>query len=689
MSRPFRFLTFLCAVAMIATQAQSKPQHGPRSETQSAAPLSKQTAREASTHANANAFVSTVMLGDLGFGSGIRLANLGERRDVFVAMPEGAEISANELVLSFDDLSAYEARRSLEILVNDRTAASISLDGHSTDRVVHVTLAGAKPQHGYLKLTFLYSGAATPDRCIDVRYVGDSLVIRPESKVAFDVDFPGAPDVGTTAALLPRDVTLVLPRRDLVPSDVATALTLARALTASGRHVAFQVGFDKPHEAPQEAQRLWTRGLIFLGSLDEVSGLLEAPLATVAGTVPAFGTVAAVRIAGFPALVVSDVDAGRAARLFGSADLSATRGVAEVSVGNFAAPSEASDNISFDQLGLKPAPVDVFGRAELSVAIASRDLPPETRATGIVLELMAAPDPTGEKAVVSAYVNDRLLASTVAASGGPTRLSIGLPDGLVGKSANVLAVVQRRSEQGDCRFQAQGYPAQILPSSEVLLKATTGAARAFSDLTPRWANGIEILIARPALYHPDTLVAFLTGIVSDLSAQITPITVQFIADNAAPDPRGPFIAISTRPPAGIIPEVRFDRGRVVVADHSGHTLLDLGGFVSGAVAQVVSDSEESGIWIRPLAHDGALPSPVALNLDRGNVAFIDQTGVALAMSTEHESVAQITYPDQISWLSIAEEFRAWIVGGLWVLATFVFLAALKRVLRRRPSAPSE
>ncbi|MGA3302191.1 MAG: hypothetical protein ABSC72_02765 [Methylovirgula sp.] len=630
------------------------------------------------------------MLADFGFVSGFRLANLGERRDVFVAMPQGADITAGELVLAFDDVTAYEAKRSLEVLVNDGTVASIPLDGHSTGRVVHIPLANAKPQQGYFKLTFIYSGAATPDRCIDVRYVGDSLMIHPETKLALNVDFPAAPDVGTTAALLPRDVTLVLPRRKLEPSDIETALTLARALTGSGRHVLFQVGYEKPHDVAQdESQRVWNHGLIFLGQIDDVSGLLEAPLAMVAGTMPSFGTLTAVRIGGFPALVVSDLDSGRAARLFGSPDLSATRGVTEVSVGSFAAPSEPTDNVSFDQLGLRPAAVEVFGRADLSLAIAASTLPPDTQATSVLLELMVAPNPTGEKAVVSAYVNDRLLASTVAATDEPTRLNIALPDGLMGKIANVLAVVQRRSEQGDCRFQVQGYPAQILPSSQVLLKATTGAAHNFSDLTPRWANGVEVLIVQQALDHPDTLVAFLNGILSDLSGQSAPITVKFIADDTAPAPAGPFIAISQLPPQGLIPQVLFDRGRVVVADQAGHTLLNLGGFTGGAVAQVVSDSDESGLWVHPLASDGALPSPDVLSLDRGNVAFIDQTGVTLVMSTEHEALARITYPDQISWLSIAEQFRAWIVGGLWLLATIVFLMVLQRALRRRPSPSSK
>jgi len=145
----------------------------------------------------------------------------------------------------------------------------------------------------------------------------------------------------------------------------------------------------------------------------------------------------------------------------------------------------------------------------------------------------------------------------------------------------------------------------------------------------------------------------------------------------------PFIAVSDRPPAGTKPRVQFDRGRVVVTDRSGRTLLDLGGFVDGAVAQVVSAGDNAGLWIKPLAADGALPAPSELRLDHGDVAFIDRNGVALAMSTERDTVVQVSYPDRVSWLTVAERFRSWIIGGLWLCATGALLLVLQRLFRRR------
>ena len=78
-----------------------------------------------------------------------------------------------------------------------------------------------------------------------------------------------------------------------------------------------------------------------------------------------------------------------------------------------------------------------------------------------------------------------------------------------------------------------------------------------------------------------------------------------------------------------------------------------------------------------------MPAPQSLKLDRGDVAFVDRTGVALAMSTQRDTLVLITYPDQTSWTTISARLRSWIVGALWLFATVVFLFVLQRMLRRR------
>ncbi|MDB5600159.1 MAG: hypothetical protein JWN71_2203 [Xanthobacteraceae bacterium] len=633
-----------------------------------------------------------VRLADVGFSNGFRLSNLGGRREIYIPVPQGIDLNAAELVLALDDVSAHDARRSLEILVNDRSVSAVPLDGKSTGRMVRIALENALPRDGFLKLSFVYSGAATQDRCIDVRYVGDSLTVRPESAIEFEVGIAGPPNITATAALMPQNVAILLANSKLSPQDIATALTLARSLSAAGRRVTFHHGVETmPELVSHEDRRKWTRGLIVVGGFDRIVGRLDAPTATLAsaaGATHVDATLAAARIGGVPVLLVTDAASARAGRLLENPALAALRDTPAASVRQVTAMKGPVDRVSFDELGVVPAQADVFGRADLSVAIATRTLPGGTKPSRMVLDVMVAPDSTGEKAVVSAYVNERLLASTVAAIGAPTRLDFPLSEGSVGTVANIRVVIQRRSAQGDCRFEPQGFPAELLGSSSIILSPASPLATDFSDLAPLWANGVEILVPASTAVRPLTVVGSVADVLNALSKESGPLTVKFVDAGAVPAPDAPFIAVNDMPPAGATQRVRFDRGRVAVADRAGRTRLDIGGLTTGAVAQIVTSGGHSGLWIKPLTSDGSLPASPAVNLDRGDVAFLDKTGVALALSTERDTLLRITYPDGESWLTFAERFRSWIVGILWGLATIVVLVALQRVYRRRAAAAS-
>jgi hypothetical protein len=632
-----------------------------------------------------------VPFADAGFPDGFRLSNLGGRRELYVPVPQGVELSLAELVLAYDDVSAHEARRSLEILVNDRSVAALALDGKSTGRTARISLANAVVRDGFLKLSFVYSGAATQDRCIDVRYVGDSLTVRGESSVEFAIGVSGTPNITATAALMPKDVGILL--SDALPpsADIATALTIARSLTATGRHVTFYHGKTAavPDLVEHDNRRRWTRGLIVVGAFDGIIDRLDSPMTTLvsnAGGADMTNSLAAARISGVPVLLVADSGSSRIARLFGNPSLTALRDTPFASVGMISAPPRPSDRVSINDLGLTPPRAEVFGRAELAVTVASRSLPSGTRPSRLVLDVMVAPDGAGEKAVVSAFVNERLLASTVAAIGDPTRLDFALPDGLVGSVANIRVVVQRRSLQGDCRFEPQGYPAEILGSSQVFLSQAGPTARDFSDLATLWGNGVQILLPASTAEHPLSVLASLSDVLSALSSMTTPIDVRYVSDQI---PTAPFISIGNVPPAGAEQHMRFDRGRVAITDRNDRVLLDVGGLTTGAVAQIVTSNDHPGLWIRPLSSDGSLSAAPAINLDRGDVAFLDRNGVALALSTERDTLLRIAYVDQRTWTTYLDRFWPWIVGTAWALATISLLLLAQRMYRRRLSNNAE
>ncbi len=690
MSRCIRLAAVLGILAALLAPTLAQSRRGFRLPLPPSPPHARQVAQAAAPvplPAPSKDMVATVTLADIGFRNGLRFANLGGRRQIFIPVPQGAELAATALSLVLDDMTAHQAKRNVEVLLNGRSVAAIALDGKGDGRVVRVPLNDVKPRDGFYKLAFIYGGAATQDRCIDVRYVGDSLTVRPESALELQFDPGSLRDVATIAALMPRDVSVLLPGRHLTASEFATAITVGRSLLAMGRKPSFHSGYSAPQEVVDaEGRRHWSRGVVVIGSPEEVTGSVLPNLNTNAGGHS--DEIDAIRVSGYPALLVSDAASVRAARLLGDPNFAAARSLTRAAVVGVGQPKFIGDRLTFDQLGLAPPSAEVYGRADLGIAIDTRKLPPHTKLDRLMLDIMVAPDGAGEKAVVSVFVNERLVASTVAAQDGPTHIDVPLPAGLAGTVANVRALVQRRSAQGDCRFEPQGYPAQILGSSAVIL-SPAGTPHDFADMVAQWSDGIEVMVPPTAADHPDHYLGLLTDIVGDLSPELAPLRVKFVDNMAATAPEAPFLAVGTAPPSGVNPYVRFDRGRVAVTDRSGKTLLDLAGFSSGAVAQLVSAQDKPGVWLHPLSADGSLPAPPRLDISRGDVAFIDGKGVALAMSTVRDTLIHVSYPDQGSWTTVAERFRSWIVGAIWLLATVAFLFILQRMRRRRPQRADE
>lgn len=668
---PLALAIGLAAAGAAAAQTHPRP-------TRAAAPA--MPAPVAAPSESAPAPISgAITLADLGMSEGLQFGELEGRRDVFVPVPQTGGVAFTAFVLIFDDVSAHDARRSLQIAVDGEVMAALPLDGHGKGRSVRMPLPPLAARDGFIKLTFIYSGAATEDRCVDGRSVGDSLLIRPESAIAFALPATAPLEVAGTLALMPRDVIVALPQRVISTSEMATALTAARSLAAGGRRVRFEQRTDALASLDsQNEMHRWSRGLVLVGPSADFSAIQKSE--TTFGGPASAGGIAATRIAGVPALLLTAADDGRAARLLGSPELSATRSMPATVVGAIGGLRLNSDMVHFDQLGLAPRPVEFTDRADISINIDTRKLPAGRRLARLLLDVLVAPDGGAGRAVVSVFVNNQLLGSA-AAEGASAQLDLAIPDGLAGTNAALRVLIQRHNAAGECRYAPQAYPAQILGSSALVFERRDGA-QDFADLGSLWTDGLEIWLPTDAAARPLSYMPLLSTIVSALSPTSAPITVKFAAADTAPHPDRPFIAVGNIPPLGAAPPVRFDRGRVAISGQNGRTLLDIGGFHAGAVAQLISAENRPGLWIRSLAGDGSLPQPRTLRLERGDVALIDDIGSSLALSTRRDSLLTIAYPEHVSWLTIAARYRPWIMGTLWIFGSALFLFGLTRMYRR-------
>jgi hypothetical protein len=103
-------------------------------------------------------------------------------------------------------------------------------------------------------------------------------------------------------------------------------------------------------------------------------------------------------------------------------------------------------------------------------------------------------------------------------------------------------------------------------------------------------------------------------------------------------------------------------------------LLDLDRLPGVGLAQLVSQSGELGLSLLTPA-GGPLPASEKLHLDRDNVAFITEQGVALTLDSREPAISKIAYPDYSDWLDWFAQHRFWVIALGWMLigATMVGL----------------
>jgi len=107
--------------------------------------------------------------------------------------------------------------------------------------------------------------------------------------------------------------------------------------------------------------------------------------------------------------------------------------------------------------------------------------------------------------------------------------------------------------------------------------------------------------------------------------------------------------------------VHLDRGRVQVLDGNNQPLLDLDRLPGIGLAQMVSQGGEQGLSLLAPA-EGSPPPFEKLHLDRDNVAFITEQGVALTLDSREPAISKLEYPDYDGWLDWFAQHRFWMIA---------------------------
>jgi cellulose synthase operon protein B len=617
--------------------------------------------------AAAKSLVRSVSLTEMGLDKGIAFSGFSGYRSLYFPAPQSGLESA-VLRVSLRAGAAFAGQRFLQISVGQTVVLSHPIAATNASDTLTVPVDPKLAEDGFLRVTLRYSGALNADRCLDERVAGDFLSILPDTALEMRLSPSAFADVRSIASLLPRDVYFLLPERDMQRMEIAAVLRMAAVLRRRGSTVSLISAKAMPTDQPGT----WSRGLILIGTAPDFR-------AEIVGNPTVSGGITALTTAAGPALLLNGEGAAIAAPLLNSRWRALADGP-QLAVNSVADSVRENRSLTFEDLGFDIQGGDLNERVQFDTTFSSDQLPRGARLDSIRLELAVGAASDEGEATVFAFLNSRLLGSRRVSGAVPTVLSIGVPEGLLGRDNTLSVRVQRPARPGACARPGPGEPVQLLPSSSLELSSGNDVVGEFFNLPQLFRGGLDIIMpTEPALLRE--ALAHLTPTVIDLIPDEAPVTLRF--ETWPKINERPFIVVSRSEPAESDPRLRFNQGALTINRADGKLLLDLSnGETAPTIAQVLHTPKTAGLWLRPgrtLPERGHKP----VRLDRGDIAVIDTAGVALAFSTGQKQTVNVVYHEIRSWTDIAAEYRPWIVGVVWLLLTAVFVRALSLMYRRR------
>ncbi len=407
---------------------------------------------------------------------------------------------------------------------------------------------------------------------------------------------------------MPRDVAVVLPGRRVAASEIATAITVARSLIASGRHVTFYHGYRRCRNSPSATTTGAGRAASFWSArLPTPSASSISPVATVAGDP---GSVRHAR--------------RRSRRRVRRPCWSPTaswcapaacsrvpcwpprRGIDQASVGEAAPVELPTDRVTFDQLARAAGgsrsvrPRRTCRRHRHAAACR-----PERGRRGFCSMSWWRPTAPARRRWSAPSSTSACSAARSPRPAKPTHLD--LPAARRPGRHHRQCPRRRAARQRAGRLPLRA--ARLSGANSRLVRAGAGrrrwrAARFLRSDVAVFASGSKFCCRRAPPISRIAMLGMVSEVASSTVARCRAARGRLHSPAAARRCRmGPSSPSAIRRRQEPTPRVRFDRGRVAVTDRAGRTLLDLGGFVGGAVAQIVAAGDYPGLWIKPLSAD--------------------------------------------------------------------------------------
>ena len=601
-------------------------------------------------------------------------------------LPRDGGLRAARLRLWYRASPLLNRLANLRVEVDGRPVRVHRLEADGGLHRLDIGLDVAKLRPGHVVVTLKASLPVSDDRCMDDRINGSVLHLTPES--ALELRFDRAPQtVRDLWQRLPETVDLALPPGTLDPGSLAVAWSLADRLRREGHRLRLR-------RLPELGQVVVARRAELRRALHQRFPAAYADTAPVipgegdahAGVVPTpAGPLLLLAEPHRPAQVLPLLPrwrplAAAGGYRAGAVDTATDQGLS-------AAPPATGEalEVPLRLLGLDTGPRYIRTRAEWGLTLDPQALPPGSRPRRLELGLVTPPRVDGPPFELYTYLNGVLVqADRFLGNGRPVTLTVPLPRRQLQVYNRIRLLLLHDVPMGDCHAGAEAAPVQILPDSTVIVARHEEPPVRFADLTEYLDGDFELYVPGRSLSRPERILPVLAELSAGLPLAYDFRRLHVVDPGQAIRPTGPFLAVGDLTLAELEAPVRFDRGRVQIADSEGRLLLDLEALPGIAVAQIVEAAGQRGLWLRT-APDGSPVRPGRLLLNDDDVAFLDAGGIVLTLDSTQPTLARVHYPDQTDWIALMGRYRFWLLALAWLglTAIIVYLFRLSRRHRHR------
>lgn len=625
---------------------------------------------------------------DIGLTKPETLASLDASRLVYLPVPTGLDIKDAEVSLKSRYFRAEDRRTTFVVSVDGYPVAARAPTSEKGPLNLVIGVDAAPRPSGFVELGLRWS-VAVDDYCSEARTTGDLIAIDPASRFQFRYDTAGITDLLTAWSALPSQPIVLVSGRATSAEAYDAAWRIGVALEHEGKSTTFRtlpgVGDDVDTtdlEVPAALLRipafasLHDGGIHTIADKAELGALLLLPASPLAADLAisdaalqaeitdaldalaqevsgaeaeaAFGqlrdhaasfatadtaqTVVLATLANRPLIAIAPDGAGKAATLFASfwRKLAASR---SMTINAIDPDGGDSGSVSLVQLGGSRGTFDVLAQSDWTTvfdfsSVATKGLLP----SDVVIDVAAAPGASNSSPVASVLLNDYLLgAARLPENGSATKITAAIPAYALAERNRLTVRVQRQPSSYNCSETPQPFPAEVLPTSRIML-GKPGRLEGFVAAVASLAENPRLIVPTSYLTDPELSLPLVVR-----GADATGISVErtsFSAVDAPVTVGGPFLAFGDTV-AGAQSSVSVRDGRLVV-NRDGHVVIDVQPIEELVVAEAFDIEGHKGIEVRTIGT--SLPTVnQPFRFGRDSVAVITPDGSILSPSAVREA----------------------------------------------------